>query len=155
MDERVALVTGGARGIGRAIALALAADGRRVAVGDLATEDVPSEIPLAVRLDITDAQSVAIGVSTIEEKLGPVDILVNNAGWDEMRPFLETDEAFWDRVLDVNFKGGLRLTRRVVPGMVERGWGRVVNIASDAGRVGSSMEAVYSGAKGGVIAFTK
>jgi 2-hydroxycyclohexanecarboxyl-CoA dehydrogenase len=155
MDERVALVTGGARGIGRAIALALAADGRRVAVGDLAIEDVPSEIPLAVRLDITDAQSVAIGVSTIEEKLGPVDILVNNAGWDEMRPFLETDEAFWDRVLDVNFKGGLRLTRRVVPGMVERGWGRVVNIASDAGRVGSSMEAVYSGAKGGVIAFTK
>ncbi|HEY3020641.1 MAG TPA: 3-oxoacyl-ACP reductase family protein [Solirubrobacteraceae bacterium] len=155
MQERVALVTGGARGIGRAIALALAADGRRVAVGDLLVEDVPREISLAVRLDVTDAQSVANAVSAVEEELGPVDILVNNAGWDEMRPFLETDEAFWERVLDVNFKGGLRMTRCVAPGMVERGWGRVVNIGSDAGRVGSSLEAVYSGAKGAVIAFTK
>ena len=87
--------------------------------------------------------------------LGPIDVLVNNAGWDEFRPFLETDEAFWDRVIEINFKGCLRMTRAVVPGMVERGHGRVVNIASDAGRVGSSLEAVYSGAKGGVIAFTK
>ena len=82
-------------------------------------------------------------------------MLVNNAGWDELHPFLETDEPFWDRVIDVNFKGGLRLTRAVLPGMVERGWGRIVNIGSDAGRVGSSLESVYSGAKGGVIAFTK
>ena len=87
--------------------------------------------------------------------LGPIDVLVNNAGWDEFRPFLETDEAFWDRVIEVNFKGCLRLTRAVLPGMVERGFGRMVNIGSDAGRVGSSLEAVYSGAKGGVIAFTK
>ena len=80
---------------------------------------------------------------------------MNNAGWDELRPFLETDEPFWDRVIEVNFKGGLRLTHAVLPGMVERGWGRIVNIGSDAGRVGSSLESVYSGAKGGVIAFTK
>src|SRR5439155_26770544 len=85
----------------------------------------------------------------------PVEVLVNSAGWDELRPFLETDEPFWDRVIDVNYKGCLRLTRAVVPGMVERGWGRVINIGSDAGRVGSSLEAVYSGAKGGIIAFSK
>jgi 2-hydroxycyclohexanecarboxyl-CoA dehydrogenase len=94
-------------------------------------------------------------VAAAVERVGPVDILVNNAGWDEARPFLETDEDFWDRVIDINFKGGLRTTRAILPGMVERGWGRVVNIGSDAGRVGSSMESVYSGAKGGVIAFTK
>ena len=88
-------------------------------------------------------------------ELGPVEVLVNNAGGDELRPFLETDEAFWAWVVELNFKGQLRVTREVLPGMVERGYGRVVNIASDAGRVGSSLEAVYSGAKGGVIAFTK
>jgi 2-hydroxycyclohexanecarboxyl-CoA dehydrogenase len=84
-----------------------------------------------------------------------VEVLVNNAGWDEMRPFLETDEAFWERVIEVNFKGCLRLTHATLPGMVERNWGRIVNIGSDAGRVGSSLESVYSGAKGAVIAFTK
>src|SRR3954471_20074747 len=153
MQERVALVTGGARGIGRAIALALAADGRRVAVGDLLEADV--EGAFATTLDVTDAGAVKAAVAAVEHELGPVDILVNNAGWDEMRPFLESEEPFWDRVLDINLKGGLRMTRATVPGMVERGWGRVVNIGSDAGRVGASLEAVYSGAKGGIIAFTK
>src|SRR4051794_33907612 len=153
MPERVALVTGGARGIGRAIAQALAADGARVAVGDLDVAGV--EGAFGVRLDVTDSDSVDAAVAAIEAELGPIDILVNNAGWDEMRPFLESEEPFWDRVIEVNFKGGLRTARRIVPGMVDRGWGRVVNIGSDAGRVGSSMESVYSGAKGGVIAFTK
>jgi 2-hydroxycyclohexanecarboxyl-CoA dehydrogenase len=82
-------------------------------------------------------------------------VLVNNAGWERLHPFLDTDEAFWDRVIEVNFKGCLRLTSAVLPGMVARRWGRLVNIGSDAGRVGSSLEAVYSGAKGAVIAFTK
>jgi 2-hydroxycyclohexanecarboxyl-CoA dehydrogenase len=153
MAERVALVTGGARGIGRAIALALAADGRRVAIGDLQHADVDGAF--AVRLDVADSASVAAAVEAVERELGPIDVLVNNAGWDEMKRFLETDEPFWDRVLEINLKGALRTTRAVVPGMVDRGWGRVVNIGSDAGRVGSSLEAVYSGAKGGIIAFTK
>jgi 2-hydroxycyclohexanecarboxyl-CoA dehydrogenase len=164
MAERVALVTGGARGIGRAIALALAADGRAVAVGDLLLEQARETAAaveqqggraLAVELDVTDGGSVAAAVDAASAGLGPVDVLVNNAGWDEMRPFVETDEEFWDRVIEVNYKGCLRMTRALLPGMVERGFGRLVNIGSDAGRVGSSLEAVYSGAKGGVIAFTK
>ncbi len=109
----------------------------------------------AVRLDVTDADSLLAGIERARAELGPIEVLVNNAGWDELVPFLETDEPFWDRVIDVNFKGCLRMTREVLPGMVERGWGRVVNIGSDAGRVGSSLESVYSGAKAAVIAFTK
>jgi 2-hydroxycyclohexanecarboxyl-CoA dehydrogenase len=164
MAERVALVTGGGRGIGRAISLALAADGRAVAVGDVGEEgalatastiEADAGRALALGLDVTEGDSVTAGVARAEEELGPVDILVNNAGWDELVPFLDTDEAFWDKVIEINFKGCLRATRAILPGMVERGWGRVVNIGSDAGRVGSSNESVYSGAKGGVIAFTK
>jgi 2-hydroxycyclohexanecarboxyl-CoA dehydrogenase len=152
---RVALVTGGARGIGRAVAEALARGGCTVAVGDIRDAEPVGEGGLAVRLDVTDSASVARAVDEVSDALGPIDVLVNNAGWDEFRPFLETDEEFWDRVIDINFKGCLRMTSAVLPGMVERGHGRVVNVASDAGRVGSSLEAVYSGAKGGVIAFTK
>jgi 2-hydroxycyclohexanecarboxyl-CoA dehydrogenase len=161
---RTALVTGAARGIGRAIALELAAAGRNVAAADVRVADaeaVAAEIvggggrALAVELDVTDDDSVQAAVARVGAELGAIDIAVNNAGWDELRPFLETDAAFWSRVVDVNFLGGLRVTHAVLPGMVERGWGRLVNIGSDAGRVGSSLEAVYSGAKGGVIAFTK
>ena len=164
LAERIALVTGGGGGIGRAISLALAAEGRAVAVADLredAAAAVAEEVErasgtaLAVALDVTDGDSVGAAVERVTAELGPVDILVNNAGWDELRPFLETDEAFWDRVIEINFKGCLRLTRRVLGGMVDRRFGRLVNIGSDAGRVGSSLESVYSGAKGGVIAFTK
>jgi 2-hydroxycyclohexanecarboxyl-CoA dehydrogenase len=164
MSGRTALVTGAARGIGRAIAMALAADGRVVAVADIRRDDAfetaaameaRGSRAAAVELDVTDGASVEEGVRRAEEALGPVEIVVNNAGWDELRPFLETDEDFWDRVIEINLKGCLRITRTVVPGMVERGWGRVINIGSDAARVGSSLEAVYSGAKGGVIAFTK
>jgi 2-hydroxycyclohexanecarboxyl-CoA dehydrogenase len=163
-QTRAAIVTGGGRGIGRAIALALAGDGRSVAVADLLGDDartVAEEITAmgggaaVVELDVTDGASVSAGVEVAERLLGPLEILVNNAGWDELRPFVDTDEAFWERVLDVNFKGALRMTHALLPGMTERGFGRIVSIGSDAGRVGSSLESVYSGAKGAVIAFMK
>ena len=162
--ERVALVTGGGRGIGRAIALALADDSRRVAVADLDEVNAAETASMisasggqavAVRLDVTNSDSVRAGIAQARTELGAIEILVNNAGWDELVPFVETEEGFWDRVIEINFKGCLRLTREALPAMIERGWGRMVNIGSDAGRVGSSLESVYSGAKAGVIAFTK
>jgi 2-hydroxycyclohexanecarboxyl-CoA dehydrogenase len=164
MSERIALVTGGARGIGRAIAVALASEGNAVAIGDLREAEIAETVAaveqaggrgLQVTMDVTDSASVNDALERVRGTLGPIEVLVNNAGWDELLPFLETDEAFWDRVIDINYKGCLRTTRAVLPGMVERGWGRLVNIGSDAGRVGSSLESAYSGAKGAVIAFTK
>ena len=155
MASRVALVTGGAGGIGRAIVAALAADGHRVASGDIASQDGGGDATLALRLDVTDSASVDEAAARAERELGPVEILVNTAGWDEFHPFVETDEAFWDRIIELNFKGCLRVCRRVVPGMVEREYGRVVNISSDAARVGSSQEAVYAGAKAAQVAFGK
>jgi 2-hydroxycyclohexanecarboxyl-CoA dehydrogenase len=158
------MVTGGARGIGEAISKALAADGLSVAVADLRIEEAEATAAairdaggkaVAIELDVTSNDSVATGIASAKEAFGPVDVLVNNAGWDDLKPFVQTDESFWDRVIEVNFKGALRLTQGVLPGMLERGWGRIINIGSDAGRVGSSLESVYSGAKGGVIAFTK
>jgi 2-hydroxycyclohexanecarboxyl-CoA dehydrogenase len=156
---RTALVTGGAQGIGRAIVEALAADGHRVAVADIlddaAQETAAAVNGLAVHLDVTDTTSVDEAITRTARELGPVEILVNNAGWEEFRPFLETDEAFWDKVIEINFKGCMRVCHRVAPGMVARGGGRIVNIGSDAARVGSSLEAPYSGAKGAIVSFTK
>jgi len=164
MGQRVAVVTGGAQGIGRGIAELLAFTGHAVAVADLdaeQAEEVAAAIvqrggrAVSVRMDVTSTAAVTDAVAEVEKALGPVDVLVNNAGWDDFMPFVATDEAFWDKILDIDFKGALRATKAVLPGMIERGWGRIVNIGSDAGRVGSSLEAVYSGAKGGIIAFTK
>ena len=162
--DRVALVTGGGGGIGREICLGLARDGRRVAVADLrvpeATETAAAisaagGTAIAVEMDVADADAVSGGLLTVAEELGPVEVLVNCAGWDVLRPFVATDEDFWDRVIEINYKGPLRTTHGCLPAMIEAGFGRIVNIGSDAGRVGSSGEAVYAGAKGGVIAFTK
>ncbi len=164
MTDRVAFVTGGAQGIGGGISEALGAHGFRVAVADLnldAAKETAQRIveaggkAIAVLVDVTDTESVRNAVNTATEELGDIEVVVNNAGWDDFMPFLKTTEEFWNRILDINFKGALRVCHTVVPGMVERGFGRVINIGSDAGRVGSSLEAVYSGAKGGIIAFTK
>jgi 2-hydroxycyclohexanecarboxyl-CoA dehydrogenase len=164
MSNRVALVTGGGQGIGQGISEVLGGRGFRVAVADLNPETAQATArsitgsggtAIAVTVDVSDTTSVQAAVKTVTDELGPVEVAVNNAGFDEFMRFLDTTEDFWNRILDVNFKGALRVAQTVVPGMIERGWGRVVNIGSDAGRVGSSLEAVYSGAKGGIIAFTK
>ena len=164
MSNRTALVTGGAQGIGRGIAAALAAQGFRVAIADLNAEAATQTAKnlaeaggtvIAVEVNITDTASVEAGLRAITRDLGPVEVVVNNAGWDDFMPFIATSEEFWDKILDINFKGALRVTKAVLPGMIERKFGRIVNIGSDAGRVGSSLESVYSGAKGGIIAFTK
>jgi 2-hydroxycyclohexanecarboxyl-CoA dehydrogenase len=162
--ERVALITGAARGIGRATALALAAQGCSVAIADL-REDLALELArdiqgggesaIELSMDVTDDAAVRDGVARVRAELGPVEVLVNCAGWDEFRPFTETDEAFWRRVIATNFEGCLRTCAAVLDEMAQRGWGRVVNVSSDAARVGSAQEAVYAGAKAGVIAFTK
>ena len=161
LDGSVAFVTGAGRGIGRAIALKLAEAGASVAVADL---DEPSahdtaracgERALGIRIDVTDPQSVRDAVARAEQALGPIDVLVNNAGWDKIEPFLESDEETWDRVIAINLRGVLNCVKAVLPGMVERGRGRIVSISSDAARVGSSGEAVYAAAKAGIIAFSK
>jgi 2-hydroxycyclohexanecarboxyl-CoA dehydrogenase len=157
---RVVVVTGAGLGLGKAIAERLAAEGARVAVTDV---DGDSALATAkaldgaagFRLDITDVSEVSARIDEIAEALGPVDALVNNAGWDRMAPFLETDEDLWDRIIDINLRGPVRMTKTVLPQMVERQWGRIVNISSDAGRVGSTGEAVYSACKAGIIGFTK
>jgi 2-hydroxycyclohexanecarboxyl-CoA dehydrogenase len=164
LDGKTALVTGGARGIGRAIALALAREGGRVAVVDIledGADAVRREIEalggaaLAVAADVTRRPEVTRAVADTIARWGHLDIVVNNAGWDRLEPFLESEEETWDRILAINFKSVLYVLRAALPHMVERGTGRVINVASDAGRVGSSGEAVYSGAKGAVIAFSK
>ncbi|MQA73178.1 MAG: SDR family oxidoreductase [Solirubrobacterales bacterium] len=155
LEGRRALVTGGASGIGAAIAARLAAEGAEVVIGDLNDDgaaEVASEIGAAAgHLDVTRPES---SIELVAEH-GPFSILVNNAGTDEFGFFTDTDPGQWDRVLAVNLVGVLACTHAALPGMQVAGYGRVVNIASEAGRVGSKGSAVYSAAKGGVIAFTK
>jgi 2-hydroxycyclohexanecarboxyl-CoA dehydrogenase len=155
LEGKTALVTGGAGGIGAATCRRLAAEGASVAVGDLDVDGargVASEIDGdAYELDVTNAEQVAAVVSAI----GQVDVLVNNAGTDRFAFFVKSTPEMWDVVLDVNLRGVLEVTHAVLPGMQERGGGRIVNIASEAGRVGSQGSSVYSAAKAGVIGFTK
>ena len=158
-EGKVALVTGGASGIGAATARLLAAEGARVAIGDV-NEDGARELAGELdghgcKLDVTDTTSVRAGVAAIEQALGPVDVLVNNAGTDLFSYFVNSDEGLWDFVLGVNLRGTIAVTHAVLPGMQERRSGAIVNVASEAGRVGSQGSSIYSAAKAGVIGFTK
>ena len=155
LQGRLALVTGGAGGIGAAVCRRLAEEGARVAVTDVdldAAHRVAAELGgQAYKLDVTQADDPA----RLAAELGEVDVLVNNAGWDRVMPFLDTDADFWQRNIGLNLLGPIAVTHAFARGMAERGRGRIVNVASDAGRTGSMGETVYAAAKGGVIAFTK
>ena len=158
-NRRVALVTGGAGAIGAAVCRALAASGRAVAVADLDGEGAAllgAELGgLGVPLDVADPDSVDRAIDQVRARLGPITVLVSCAGWDRMGPFIDTDEEFQARVLEINLGGPIRVVRAVLPDMIAAKFGRIVLIASDAGRVGSSGEAIYAAAKGGLIALAK
>ena len=155
LEGSVAFVTGGARGIGRAICEQLTALGAAVAAADLDEGAARDAGRLGVRCDVADYDSVRAAIERVEQELGPIGVLVNNAGWDKVEPFLRNEPSLWDRLIDVNLRGAINTCHLVGARMSEGGSGRIINIASDAGRVGSSGEAVYSACKGGIIAFTK
>ena len=159
LEGRTAFVTGGASGIGAATARRLAAEGARVAIGDLdeeAAREVAGEIDgFACALDVADTGSVRAAVAAATDAVGDIDVLVNNAGTDRFAFFVNTDEELWDFVLGVNLRGVIAVTHALLPGMQSRRSGAIVNVASEAGRVGSQGSAVYSAAKAGVIGFTK
>lgn len=175
LKNKVALVTGAGRGVGRGVALRLAQEGASVAVNDFherRAERVVAEIrerggqALAVQADVTKLPEVRAMVAKIREALGPVDILVNNAGIPARDPndevkgsgwedFVKSDPASWSKMIDLNLYGMMNCTHTVLPGMVERRWGKIINVMSEAGRVGEAKLAVYSGAKAGMLGFSK
>lgn len=164
LKDKVAIVTGSAQGIGRAIAMRLASEGAKVAIADLDFEGAgrtAEEIrkaggnALAVKLDVSRLQDALDAADKIERELGPIDILVNNAGWDKLEPFLESAPETWDKVIAINYRGVLNCCKAVAPRMQQRKHGKIVSISSDAGRVGSTGEAVYAGCKAAIIGFSK
>jgi 2-hydroxycyclohexanecarboxyl-CoA dehydrogenase len=164
MQDRSVIVTGGASGIGRATALLLAREGARVFVGDIdeaGGRAVASEAACAglavdfLPLDLTQPDTIAAFAAAVHDRVERVDGLVNGAGWDRIQPFLENPPEMWDQLIAINLLGAVRLTRAVLPPMVAAQMGKIVNISSDAGRVGSMGETVYAAAKGVLIAFTK
>lgn len=158
------VVTGGASGIGRATAIRLADEGCAVAIFDLdeagaaATKSMAgsnSDSISTYKVDIVDYSGVERAVRAFETERGPIGLLANVAGWDKAKPFIETDVEFWHKVIAINLYGPLNVQHVIAKGMAQRKFGRIVNVASDAGRVGSSGEAVYSACKGGIASFTK
>ena len=164
LDGKTVVVTGGGGGIGGATCRRFAGEGAQVAVFDMnleAAEKVADRIRAAggvaqaFKCNITDRAEVDAAVAATEAALGPIDVLVNNAGWDVFKPFTKTVPAEWDKLIAINLTGALHMHHAVLPGMAARKRGRIINIASDAARVGSSGEAVYAACKGGLVAFSK
>ena len=164
LKGKTVIVTGGGGGIGGATCRRFAAEGAKVAVFDMnlaGARKVTDEIKAAggtaaaFECDITNRAQVDAAVAAAESQLGPIDVLVNNAGWDIFKPFTKTVPAEWDKLIAINLTGALHMHHAVLPGMVARGGGRIVNIASDAARGGSSGEAVYAACKGGLVALSK
>ena len=164
LKHKTAIVTGGGGGIGRAICQRLAVEGSHVAVFDINAQAAAATVDLiaanggsasAHTADITSHEAVKAAVDQLQSERGQIDILVNNAGWDKAMPFLDTDPALWQQIININYIGALNMHHAALPHMVAQNSGKVVNIASDAGRVGSSGEAVYAGCKGALIAFGK
>lgn len=164
IKDKVVIVTGGGGGIGSAICRRFAEDGALVAVFDI-NKDAAEAVAAGIRdtggkasafaVDLTSQESVNAAVAAAEQQLGPIGVLVNNAGWDHAAPFLKTDKALWEKIVAVNLYGALYMHHAVLTGMAARGGGRVINVASDAARVGSSGEAVYAFCKGGLVSFSK
>lgn len=164
LSGKTVIVTGGGGGIGGATCRRFADEGAKVAVFDMnleSAEKVAANIrsaggeASAFQCDITQRDQVDAAVQAAEATLGPIDVLVNNAGWDVFKPFTKTVPAEWDKLIAINLTGALHMLHAVLPGMAERKAGRIVNIASDAARGGSSGEAVYSACKGGLVALSK
>jgi len=164
LDGKTALITGGVSGIGKATAFEFARQGAKVIVADInaeggsAAEAEGKAAGLSIEylpLDLANLESVDACAAAALDRHERVDILVNAAGWDRIQPFLENTSEFMDRVLAINLRGPISLTQKLIPAMAANGYGKIVNVASDAGRVGSLGETVYAAAKGGMIAFTK
>lgn len=164
LKDKTVIVTGGGGGIGTATCLRFAEEGAKVAVFDInddAAKATASAIrnaggeAAAVAVDLTDLAAVQAAVAGTEKELGPIGVLVNNAGWDKFTPFLKSTPDHWNKIIDINLKSVLNMFYTVLPGMVEREQGRVVTVSSDAGRVGSSGESVYSACKAGLVGLSK
>lgn len=164
LKNRVVVITGGAGGIGAALCRRMNEEGAKVAVFDL-NKDAASELATelsehgvaarAYGVDISDYAQVQAAVADVEAKLGTIEVLVNNAGWDHAARFIDTNPQLWQKLIAINLVGPLNLQHTIVKSMIARGYGRIVNVSSDAGRVGSSGESVYSACKGGIISFSK
>jgi len=164
LDGKIAIVTGAASGISLATAETLAEAGAHVVIADIAREKGEAAARAIqkggrkaeyVHLDITDDASITALIETVQGKIGAVDIVVNGAGWGQIKPFWEMPLDVWGKIVTLNLVGPMKLVKALLPKMMERNSGKIVNVSSDAGRVGSSGETVYAGAKGGLIAFTK
>jgi 2-hydroxycyclohexanecarboxyl-CoA dehydrogenase len=164
MTQKIAFVTGAGSGIGREISKTLASRSMKIVVADINSNNAEETVSIikenggdavVIYCDVTSLESVRNAVKESVDIFGKIDVLVNNAGWDKVEPFLKSEPETWKKIMDINIMGQIHTCKEILPVMIENGYGKVVNIASDAARVGSSGEAVYSAAKGGVVAFTK